>query len=93
MSNISPEIAAAQAAYAARPVFVYWVDSHAKVPSRFDTLEEAFAYIDHQWARIRRRVATERYCASHLRQGELQAPGIGRVSLRDVLLADDVSSY
>lgn len=91
--TVSAEIKAAQEAYAARPVFVYWVDSHAKVPSRFHTLSDAFGYIDTQWSRIRRAVASERYRASHLRQGFIEAPELGRVSLSHLLLAEDVSSY
>jgi hypothetical protein len=87
------EIATAQAAYAARPVFVLWQDSHCSSPHRFATLTEAFAYIDVQWLRVRNRVRSERYNASNLRDSFIKAPGMGRVSLRYVLLAAEVSSY
>lgn len=91
--RVSDEILAKQQAYAARPVAVHWRDSHFSGTFRFDTLGEAFAYVDQQWSRIRRNVAAERYLASDLRSSALEAPGIGRVPLRLVLLADDVSSY
>lgn len=92
MSNVSPEIRAAQEAYAARPFAVMWRDSHAQVPSRFNTFDDAFEYVQEQWARIRKTVATRRHYASDLRRSYIETPE-GRVSLRDVLLCDDVSSY
>lgn len=84
---MTPEI------YAARPIAVFWSTSYFSGCFRFDTLAEAFAYIDTQWTRIRDRVQGERYCASDLRSSYLEAPELGRVSLRYVLLTADVSSY
>lgn len=94
--TIAPEILAAQQAYAARPWFVMWRDSHCQVPQRFNTAAEAFEYVDYQWKKIRDRVARERYNASRLGGylgSYIEGPGLGRVSLRYVLLAEDVSSY
>jgi hypothetical protein len=82
----------AQLAYAARPYAVHWRDSHFSATFRFHTLDDAFADIQHRWERIRATVARDRYRASHLRDCNLQTPE-GRVSLRYVLLCDDVSSY
>lgn len=91
--RVSDEILACQQAYAARPVAVHWRHSHAAGTHRFDTLEDAFAYVDQQWTTIRNRVRSERYCAPDLRRCYLEAPGIGRLPMHLVLLADDVSSY
>ena len=90
--RLSPEIQAAQAAYAARPYAVRWVDSHGSGTFRFDTFAEAFDYVQEQWARIQRKVATERYRASHLRRSHIETPQ-GNTPLPYWLLAEDVSSY
>jgi len=90
--NISPEIRASQLAYAARPFAVRWVDSHASCTNRFDTLSEAFEYIQAQWIRVQRDVAQYRYRASNLWWSHLETPA-GTTQLAYVLLASDVSSY
>jgi hypothetical protein len=79
-------------AYWSQPFAVRWSHSHASGTHCFATLAEAFDYIDAQWANIRRRVASERYCASQLRRCALIANGV-TTPLHLVLLADDVSSY
>ena len=89
---ISAEIKAMQDAYAARPYAVMWRDSHCQIPSRFHTYNEAFEYIQEQWARIRRTVRERKYCGSQLWRSYLETPE-GRVQLCYVLLCDDVSSY
>jgi hypothetical protein len=90
--HISPEIRAAQEAYAARPFAVRWEDSHMSGTFRFDSFTEAFDYVQIQWARVQRRVRENRHMASHLWHSYLETPE-GRVPLRYVLLCDDVSSY
>lgn len=90
--SVSPEILAQQAAYAARPYAVRWVDSHFATTNRFSTLNGAFEYAHAQWARIRREVATRPNHESLLHRSFLETPA-GRVQLRYVFLCDDVSSY
>lgn len=90
--SVSMEILASQLAYAARPFAVYWVDSHCSGEFRFETFAEAYDYVQTQWARVRRRVATEQYHASDLWVSRFHTP-TGSVQLAYVLLADDVSSY
>jgi hypothetical protein len=90
--RVSFEIAEAQLRYAAKPILVIWRDSHCSVPNRFDTLGEALDFVQHNWARIKARVASERYKASDLRWSYVEGPGF-KWTLREVLLADDVSSY
>lgn len=90
---ISEEIRAAQEAYAARPFAVRWCDSHCSGTFRFHTYADAFDYVQEQWARIRRYADTKPYpVESLLWQSRLITPD-GSVSLRYVLLCDDVSSY
>jgi hypothetical protein len=89
---VSEEIKAMQEAYWARPFAVQWRDSHFSTTDKFLTLEGAFDFIEYHWARIRKDVATRRNVESLLRQCYLETPE-GRVSLRYVLLCDDVSSY
>lgn len=92
---ISDEIKAAQEAYAARPFAVRWVDSHASGTFRFQTLDEAFAYAQEQWARIQKRCRQARgetsWVASCLWESFLIAPD-GRVALAYVLLCNDVTN-
>jgi hypothetical protein len=78
--------------YWSRPYAVRWVSSYFQGEFRFDTIDEAFDYIQQQWLRIKDTVRRERHVASNLRQSKLITPD-GEVSLRYVLLADDVSSY
>jgi hypothetical protein len=78
--------------YWSQPYAVRWVHSHASGTHCFPTLAAAFEYIDAQWHNIRRRVASERYCASQLGQCELIADG-QRIPMRYVLMCADVSSY
>lgn len=78
--------------YWSKQFAVRWRTSHFSGTFCFDTLAEAFAYIDTQWANIRNRVAAEPYFASNLRDSALIADG-RIIPLRYVLLADDVSSY
>jgi hypothetical protein len=92
MSYVTPAVRAAQEAYAARPFAVRWCDSHFSNMSRFDTLDEAFEYIRCQWVRVRKQVERNPHHASNLRRSYLETPE-GRVSLRYVLLCDDVNSY
>lgn len=87
-----PEILAAQEAYEARPFAVRWVDSHFAGTFRFHTYDEAFDYIQDQWKKIRNSVATRKYRASHLWESYLITP-TERISVKYVLLAEDVSSY
>lgn len=87
------EIAAAQAAYAARPFAVRWVDSHVSTTNRFHTFDEAFQYAQDMWAMIRKEVAETRYRSSNLRLSNIQTPDGNSVRLAYYLLADDVSSY
>lgn len=81
-----------QAAYAARPFAVRWIDSHFSATFRFHTLDEAHAYAQQQWMHIQWQVARHRPCASRLWQSRLITP-TGSVQLAYVLLATDVSSY
>ncbi len=95
--QVSAEIKAAQEAYAARPWFVMWRDSHCQVPCRFHTFEDAFEYVQDQWRRIKATVARERYSASNLGwRGEngswIEGPDC-KMPLGWLLLAKDVSSY
>lgn len=92
-SNLRCDIAASQRAYAARPWFLMWRDSHCQVPDRFDTFDELFSEVQRKWAMIRGRVARERYNASDLHRSYVKGPDGQRVSLRYYLLCDDVSSY
>ncbi len=90
--RVSLEIARKQLEYAAKPILAIWVDSHCQVPNRFDTVGEALDFFHRNWARIRIRVANERYNSSNLRQSFIEGPGF-RWTGRDVMLASDVSSY
>lgn len=90
--NVSKEVAASQAAYAARLFAVRWVDSHSSGTFRFHTFDEAFQYAQEQWVNVQRRVAAEPYRASCVWQSYLETPA-GRSQLAYVLLTDDVSSY
>lgn len=90
---ISNEIRAAQEAYASLPVSVRWVDSHTSIVCKFNNFDEAFDYIQTQWKRIQKTVATQRFYSSALWRSYVEAPRIGRVQLAYVLLSDDVSSY
>lgn len=92
MPNISAEILALQEAYAARPFAVRWHDSHFSGTFRFHTLNDAFQYVQDQWARISKEVANHRYCASSLWRSYLETPQ-GRTPLNYVLLTHDISSY
>jgi len=92
MDNISPEVRAHQAAYAARPFAVRWQDSHFSGEFRFDTFAEAFDYVQTMWTNIRQAVEQRPYRSSMLWQSYLKTPE-GRISLRYVLLCEDVSSY
>jgi hypothetical protein len=78
--------------YWSQPFAVRWVHSHASGTHCFPTLQAAFEYIDAQWANIRRRVSSERYCASQLSSCQLIADGVV-IPMRYVLLCNDVSSY
>lgn len=96
--RVSLAIARSQLEYAARPFFLMWRDSHCQVPDRFDTFDEAFAEIQRKWAMIRTRVAKERHNASDLgyrgmNGSYIEGPGIGRLPLGWLLLANNVSSY
>jgi hypothetical protein len=86
------ELKATQAAYAARPFAVRWVDSHVATCNRFHTFDEAHQYAQDMWAMIRREVATRHNMESHLWQSFIETPQ-GRIALRWYVLADDVSSY
>lgn len=92
---VSPEILAAQQAYAARPFSVRWRDSHFSGTFRFETLDEAYDYIQEQWARQNRACARKTqagsWVASCLRESYLETPA-GRCRLDFVLLASDVSN-
>jgi hypothetical protein len=90
--SVSAEILASQAAYAARPFAVRWVDSHCAVTHRFHTFKEAFSYVQNQWSNVQRRVAAEPYRASSVWWSYLETP-TGRTQLAYVLLCADVSSY
>lgn len=90
--NVSPEIRAAQEAYAARPFAVRWVDSHCSVTNRFETLDDCYAYINQVWTAVQKRVRENRYMSSMLWHCHLETPA-GRVQLPYVMLCDDVSSY
>ena len=89
---ISNEIRTAQEAYAALPFAVRWRDSHFAGTFRFETFEQAFTYVQWQWAQIQKRVATHRNMESLLWQCYLETPQ-GRVSLDYYLLCSDVTSY
>lgn len=93
MNRISPEIAAAQAAYAARPFAVYWRTSSFSGTFRFHTAGEAIDYIFQQWASIRRKVRQERYHESFLWQSYFEGPDGQKIPAKYVVLAADVSSY
>jgi hypothetical protein len=82
---------AAQEAYARRPFAVRWEDSIVAATNRFETFNEAFDYVQQQWANIRKEVSTATDTESKLRRSYLETPE-GRVSLRYVLLCDDVRS-
>jgi hypothetical protein len=86
------QIKAAQEAYEALPFAVRWSDSHFDGTFRFETLDAAYVYIARQWASIRKQVATRPHCGSQLWRSYLETPE-GKVSLRYVLLCDDVDSY
>ena len=86
------DILARQAAYAARPFSVRWVDSHTAATFRFSTLDEAFGYVQDQWSRVQKDVATDSCRASNLWQSYIETPD-WKAPLSYVLLADDVSSY
>lgn len=90
---VSEEIKAAQAEYAARPFEVRWVDSHCAMTSRFNTLDQAFTYIQRCWKDVQATVRQCPHCSSDLRASYLRTPTGGKVALRYVLLCDDVSSY
>jgi hypothetical protein len=90
--RVALDTARKQLEYAARPILAIWVDSHCSVPSRFNTVGEALDFFHGNWARIRARVAREKYNASNLQQSFIEGPGF-RWSGRDVMLAADVSSY
>lgn len=90
---ISAEIEAAQAAYAARPFAVRWVDSNVSCTNRFDTFQEAFQYAQDMWAMIRKEAAERGHVESHLWQSNIQMPDGSSLRLAYYLLADDVSSY
>jgi hypothetical protein len=90
--SVSFDVLVAQAAYAARPFAVRWIDSHYSGTFRFETYDEAFEYVQEQWANVQRRVIEERYRASCLWASRLMTP-TESVPLAYVLLTDDVSSY
>jgi hypothetical protein len=89
---VSPDILAAQIAYAARPYAVRWVDSHAALTNRFNTYDEAFQYVQEQWARVQKTIANQRYSASKLHYSYIETPD-QRMPLAYLLLVKDVSSY
>lgn len=89
---LSKEILEAQAEYAARPFLVMWRDSHAQVPCRFNTFDEAFDYVQQMWAYIRMQVKKYPRRSSDLWHSYLQTPEC-KVRLCDYLLCNDVSSY
>lgn len=89
----SKEILAAQAAYAARPYAVRWVDSHCSTTQRLDTLDECFEYVQQLWAAVQARVANNRHECSKLHWSYIQTPDGQKMPLAYVLLAADVSSY
>lgn len=91
--TVSPEIAAAQAAYAARPFNVYWRTSHFSGMFRFHTAGEAIDYIFQQWASIRRMAAAERYHESFLWKSYFEGPDGAKIPAQYVVLSADVSSY
>lgn len=90
--NVTPEVRAAQEAYAARPFAVRWVDSHLSTTFRFHTLDGAFEYAQAQWALIQKRVRENRCMASEIRRCYIESP-TGRMPLAYWLLCNDVSSY
>lgn len=89
------EIAAAQAAYAARPFAVRWCDSHFSGSFRFNTLDEAYGYINDQWRLIQRKCAHKSnggsWIGSALWQSHLETPA-GTVRLPYVMLVDDIDN-
>lgn len=92
MANVSPEILELQKAYASRPFAVRWVDSHFSGTFRFHTLDESYQYVQEQWARISKEVATHRCRSSSLWRSFLETPE-GKTPLSYVLLTTDISSY
>lgn len=91
--NVSSEVAAAQAAYAARPFAVRWCDSHFATTERFNTFDEAFAYLQRQVARITRDVkrAGSSWVGAYFWESYIETSE-GRVQANYYLLADSVSS-
>lgn len=93
MNRVSPEIAAAQAAYGARPFAVYWRNSHFSGTFRFHTAGEAIDYIFQQWASNRSVVLRERYRATDLHASYFEGPDGQKIPAHYVVLCADVSSY
>lgn len=90
---IDHSIRLAQLAYAARPFAVRWVDSHSSLTCRFDTFEEAFAYLQDQFARQSKEVRQYKFRATNLWASNIQFPDGTSVQARYFLLTNDVSSY
>lgn len=87
---LSSEIAAAQAAYAARPYAVRLRTSHYSCTNRFNTLAEAIHYLSEQYTRATR--VTERYRAFDARRSLIELPGGVTVACAE-FLGPSLSTY
>ena len=94
--QVSPEVAAAQAAYAARPYAARLETSHFASTSRFDTESEAIDYLFRGYAMTRKNIRDWRargdncWIGFDAYRSYLEGPD-GRVQARFVLLADSIS--
>lgn len=93
----SPEIAAAQAEYAARPWAAYLNTSHFSSAQRFHTEGEAIDYLFRGYAMVRRDIREWRargdncWIGFDARRSYIEGPDGFKVPARFVLMADSIS--
>lgn len=89
------ELKAMQDAYWAMPYAVRWCDSHFSSTSKFETYDEAFAYVQYQFKRVKAQCATTprgvSWHGAYLWQGYIETPE-GRTPLNYLLLVDVLSN-
>lgn len=96
-NRVSPEVAAAQAEYAARPWIAYLNTSHMSSAQRFHTEGEAIDYLFRGYEMTRRNIREWRargdrcWIGYDARRSYLEGPDGAKIQARFVLMAESIS--
>lgn len=92
MGQVSPEIAAKQAAYAAKPFFAYVSSRYFSGGFRFDSMAEAIDYLRAQALRRMAAIAAGDFDSMDMRRSYVEGPGWGKVPARYVLFIERIGN-